>query len=107
MISEVPLPEQRLCKKHGTPIMPSAWKAGYRSSRCSKCRRERYYNADGTLKASAELRRTRRNKIRSSIANYKRTLRNRKYKGVRLQGIELFNRSIGCDLISKTGAIQI
>jgi hypothetical protein len=37
----IPPPEQRLCVKHGKPICPSFWKAGCRTTGCSKCTRER------------------------------------------------------------------
>lgn len=37
---DIPLPEERLCKKHKRPIIPSRWLNGSRTSGCSKCGRE-------------------------------------------------------------------
>jgi hypothetical protein len=33
----IPPPEQRLCRKHGKPIMPSQWKKRNRTTGCSSC----------------------------------------------------------------------
>src|SRR5271157_4014828 len=43
---KVPPPEKRICKKHGRPIKPAAWRNGYRSMGCSRCFNEQAQQPD-------------------------------------------------------------
>ena len=87
--SKIPPPQERLCKKHGYPIVPSAWREGHRTTRCWKCKK--YYD-DGTPKPSW----THRRKSNRNRWKYRKSLNLRKYglRG-RLFGIRLWERSTG------------
>jgi hypothetical protein len=41
MSDNIPPPEQRLCKKHGKPIMPNQWRSRHYITGCAKCVTER------------------------------------------------------------------
>ena len=143
---DLPPPEKRLCRKHGRPIQPSAWKAGYRTIRCAKCNKERISSPESRQRRSATWEKNfilctnhpnrRCNKssyvhggVRrcsscwDKLANgnfrprrerslkrkdYRKMVEKRvKYLSNGMRGIELFNRSIGYNFISPTGAITI
>jgi hypothetical protein len=92
--SEIPPPEQRLCKRHNKPIKPSNWVRRNRNRGCSQCDNER-----NRINGAAQRKQLKK--------NYKRIVEGRARLSSGMSGIELFNRSIGYNLISPTGVIQI
>ena len=152
MQNNIPLPEQRLCQKHGEPIIPAYWRSGARKVGCKFCyratrrrydnsekghaRNRRYANSekgraarrqyansekgratcrryDNSEKGRARNRRydnSEKGRAKHRRQNYKITMERRKQVltgGRALYGIELFNRCIGYNLISPSGAITI
>jgi len=143
--SKVPPPEQRLCRKHNRPILPSRWLNRSRTSGCARCVNERikspaarkrrkikwgsrmifcinhpdrrcsrsnYVSTGHRYCGSCNVRKSngehRSSHVRSvNKHNYKMSLGRRKRLVGNLRGIDLFNRSIGQNLISATGAIQV
>jgi hypothetical protein len=95
-IIEIPPPELRLCKIHGRPITPSNWARRNRHRGCSRCDNERN-QVNGSRQRHWQRK------------SYKSVLEKRhKYYSNGLRGIELFNRSIGYELVDlKTGTVKL
>lgn len=86
--------EKRICKIHGRPITPSNVARKNRNRGCSKCDNER------NKKNGSRQRHWKRK-------NYKEAVKRRNRLSGKLRGFELFNHSIGYQLISPKGAIII
>jgi hypothetical protein len=75
---------------------------------CESCREiRRRANAKYDKTAKSKVVNKRWNSKANPKNNYARTIQRRKVLGNALQGIELFNRSIGEELISPAGCVQL
>ena len=147
--SEVPPPEERVCKRHNKPICPSRWRNGLRNCGCSRCgteltmspkwkerRRKKWntkiitcidhpdrrcnqaeYICTGHRYCSSCKDRLQDGSYRPEVKRkwaekeFRNIMKRRRYGSQfhhsSLRGIDLFNRIIGYNLISPTGAIQL
>ena len=94
-VLDAPPPEQRLCKKHGRPILPSQWREGHRNTGCAKC----LNTHPGYLKKKHRYETSEKGKImdRRHYAGkaIERNKRSTTWNGGRLTPLELFMRLTG------------
>jgi hypothetical protein len=93
--SKIPLPEKRLCKKHGRPVLVSQWKQGHRNTGCAKC----LNSYPGYLKKKHRYETSDRGKImdtRHKAGKAAQRIRNNKQRPI--NPLELFARITGLTL---------